>query len=145
VDTAVETGETPSVSDTNNSISDFRADIRQSFEEALVTFMNCKTIRLLAEGDLTLDHYYKSILREIYYCVRGDPQIELLATVYLRGKDHSSVKGLGQHAISKMGHEEVAPSDLIMLGEDVSRIPSLRPLPTTMGLISFALLQSHLL
>jgi hypothetical protein len=119
VDTVVLVGtvdEKPSAdSDTNNSISDFRAAVGQSFDATLDTFTNCKTIRLLAEGDFTLDQQ-RSVLREFYYYVREDPQIEPL--VYLRGKDRNSVKGLSQHAISEIGHEELWPSTTLERWEE---------------------------
>lgn len=120
--------------------NDFRTQIGDAFQAALESFMKSKTISLLAEGSITLSQY-KSVLREIYYYVREDPQIEVLMTAYLRGRDRRSVKGLLQHAISEVNHEQLALNDIMALGEDVSQVATSRPLPTTMGLISFAFYQ----
>lgn len=142
--TTISTEDMDEVSDTEMESTiaqnDFRTQIADAFEVSLESFMKSKTICLLAEGSLTLSQY-KSILREIYYYVREDPQIQVLMTVYLRGCNRRGVKALLQHAISEVNHEQLALNDLMALGEDVSQVATSRPLPTTMGLIAFAFYQ----
>ncbi|MEM1436972.1 MAG: iron-containing redox enzyme family protein [Pseudomonadota bacterium] len=114
--------------------------IDDAFNEIKLNFLSAAPLQTLASGELTLAHY-KSVLREIYYYSREDPQIQALATVYFRGKDREQVKPFLRHAISEVGHDELALNDLRALGEDVDNLPFQSPLPTTMGLIAYPFYQ----
>ena len=116
------------------------SDVDTAFEQIKQEFLNSQPMQLLASGQLTLEHY-KSILREIYYYSREDPQIQALAAVYFRGQDRAQVKPFLRHAIAEVGHDELALNDLRALGETPDELPLQSPLATTMGLISFPFYQ----
>lgn len=115
-------------------------NVDQAFDQIKADFLASQPLQMLASGALSLEHY-KSILREIYYYSREDPQIQALATVYFRGRDREQVKPFLRHAISEVGHDELALNDLRVLGEDVDNLPFQSPLATTMGLISYPFYQ----
>ena len=110
--------------------------IHSAFEAVLADFLKCNAITKLSRGELTVDHY-KSILREIYYYSREDPQIQAVATAYFRGADREFVKPFLRHAVAEVGHDEMALADLAVLGEDVTNIPNHMPLPETLALTAF--------
>jgi hypothetical protein len=99
-------------------------------------FMASQPIQRLGRGDLTLAHY-ASYLRETYFYTREDPQIQALCTAWFRGSDREMVKPFLQHAMSEIGHDQLALGDLRSLGFDTDAIPRENPLPTTTALISF--------
>ena len=115
-------------------------EIRDAFEDARVEFMASAPLVRLASGNMSVDHY-KSILREIYYYSREDPQIQALAAVYFRGPDRDLVQPFLRHALAEVGHDTLALNDLAVLGDDVSEVPQRTPLATTMGLIAFPFYQ----
>ena len=115
-------------------------NVDTAFDQIRADFLASRPLAMLASGELTLAHY-KSILREIYYYSREDPQIQALATVYFRGKDREQVKPFLRHAISEVGHDELALNDLRALGDDVDNLPYQAPLATTMGLIAYPFYQ----
>jgi hypothetical protein len=94
--------------------------IRSSFEDSIARFHASPALQALAGGQITLEHY-KAILREIYHYSKEDPQIQALATVYFRGDDRDSVKMFLKHAISEIGHDQLALADLEALGERCRR------------------------
>ncbi len=98
--------------------------------------MKSPPLRRLANGDVSVLHY-ASYLRETYFYTREDPQIQAACTAYLRGPDRELVKLFLQHAISEVGHDAMALSDLAALGFDTETLPSQNPLAETTALISF--------
>src|ERR1700756_5057001 len=98
--------------------------------------MRSEPIIRLFNGDITTDHY-ASYLRETYFYTRDNPQIQAVATAWLRGPDRQAVKAFLRHALSEVGHDGLALADLMTLGRDVSSIPDEQPLPFTAALISF--------
>ncbi len=114
--------------------------INTGFQELLSEFHRCKTVSLLAEGELSISHY-KSILQEIYFHTRENPQIQALATVYFRGEDRQMVKPFFKHATSEIGHDQLALNDMQALGADLSDISSEVPLPATTALLAFPFYQ----
>lgn len=110
--------------------------LRQAFGDALAQFLNSVPMTRVSSGQMTLTHY-KSFLREIYFYTREDPQLQAFATAWFRGEDRSVVRMFLKHAISEIGHDQLALNDLATLGGDVADIPSQFPLPTTVALTSF--------
>lgn len=93
-------------------------------------------MRRLSEGPIGVEHY-ASYLRETYFYTRENPQIQATATAGFRGSDREMVKPFLRHALSEVGHDHMALSDMATLGWDVSAIPDQSPLPTTVPLISY--------
>jgi len=116
------------------------SEVAAAFEPVKQDFLESQPMQMLANGQLTLEHY-KSILREIYYYSREDPQIQALAAVYFRGQDREQVKPFLRHAISEVGHDELALNDLRALGETPDELKQQSPLATTMGLIAYPFYQ----
>ncbi|MEM7705658.1 MAG: iron-containing redox enzyme family protein [Pseudomonadota bacterium] len=116
--------------------------IQQQFESALAEFSQCRAIKLLQSGDMTVDDY-KWVLRQIFHHARENPQIQALATVYFRGEQREAVRGFLTHAVSEIGHDKLALNDLACLGEDVSGIPTENPLPATTALIALPFYQIY--
>lgn len=114
--------------------------LRAVFDKAMTQFSDSTAMRTLAAGQLTVAQY-KSVLREIYHYAKEDPQIQALATVYFRGDDRDTVKMFLKHAISEIGHDRMALADLEVLGEDISQIPLINPLPATIALTAFPFYQ----
>jgi pyrroloquinoline quinone (PQQ) biosynthesis protein C len=93
--------------------------------------------RRMADGTLTRQEY-GAILRQIFHHARENPQLQALVTARFRGEQRRLVSAFCRHAISEVGHDELALADLAALGEDVSRIPDERPLPATFALLASA-------
>ncbi len=118
------------------------SQIQASFSQAMAEFARTKPMRMLADGEISLDHY-KAVLREMYHYAREDPQIQALATVFLRGEDRSCVKMFLKHAVAEVGHDIMALGDLKALGVDVSEISTTMPLPATVALTAYPFYQTQ--
>lgn len=110
--------------------------LRQVFEEAQSEFLGSSAMRRVISGDLTLPEY-KSFLRELYFYTREDPQLQAFATAYFKGEDRALVRTFLKHAISEVGHDQLALNDLAELGGNVANVSREFPLPTTVALTSF--------
>jgi hypothetical protein len=95
--------------------------------------------RFLA-GDIGLGRY-RGLLRQIFHDTRDNPQMQAMATVYFRGAQRAAIKGFYRHAISEIGHDQLAMNDLVALGEDVSQLPFENPLPATTALLAYPFYQ----
>lgn len=91
----------------------------------------------LASGRITRREY-AAILRQVFHHTRENPQLQALVTARFRGEERDLVKAFLRHALSEVGHDELALRDLQTLGEDVVRLRSERPLPSTFALIASA-------
>lgn len=96
----------------------------------------------LAEGSLTVTHY-ASLMRQIFHHALENPQIQALATVRFRGKQRRAVGEFYRHALSEIGHDQLALNDFAACGDDPATVPSEHPLPATTALISFAFHQIY--
>lgn len=112
------------------------ARLRSVFEQALSAFLASPVMREIAAGKVGPDGY-ASILREVYFYTREDPQLQAFATAWFKGSDRTLVRLFLKHALSEVGHENLALADLQHFGVDVTQIPEEYPLPTTISLTSF--------
>lgn len=108
----------------------------KKFEEVCVN----PSFQRLLNGNITRDHY-AALLRQIFHHARENPQIQTLATAYFRGHQRKVVKMFYKHAVSEIGHDELALNDLRALGVPTQNIPFERPLPATTALLAFAFYQ----
>jgi hypothetical protein len=118
------------------------AVLQKRFEPVLADFMASPAMIHLAGGRMTLAEY-RSYLKQIYYCVRENPQLQALAAVYLRGEQRRAVKTFFQHAVSEIGHDQLALNDYITLGGEADEVPFKNPLPATTALTAFAFYQIY--
>ncbi len=116
-------------------------EIKGCFDVALERFEKSRPIQALLNGEASKEQYC-SILREIYFHTRENPQIQALATVRFRGDQRQNVKRFFQHATSEIGHDQMALNDLETLGQDTSLLPSLNPAPATAALTAFGFYQT---
>jgi len=116
--------------------------LKKEFKNAAEEFFQNPAVKRGLEGNITVDHY-KSLLRQLFHQVRDNPQVLALAAVYFKGHQREVIKGLCKHAVSEMGHENLALNDLIALGDDVETLPYENPLPSTLALLSFAYYQVY--
>jgi hypothetical protein len=120
----------------------YRQQIDEAFQKALGEFRSSTGMSRFLAGETQVAHY-KSLLREIFHHTRENPQLQALATVYFRGSQRAAVKGFLRHALSEVGHDQLALDDLRTLGEPVEEIPLENPLPATTALLSFGFYQIY--
>lgn len=112
------------------------------FTKVLQTFESSPTMQHLQNGKLTINHY-KSYLRQTYHYTKDNPQLQALATVYFQGSGRKYVRMFYKHAVSEIGHDELALEDLKALGENIDHIRIENPLPATVALNAFAFYQIY--
>ena len=115
----------------------YRQRLADLFTVVATDFNQSRPIKRLLGGDLRLEHY-ASILTEIFHYTREDPQIQAEAAVHFHGSQRAMVGPFLKHAISEVGHDQLALLDLKALGVDVTATPSRHPLPSTASLVGFA-------
>lgn len=111
--------------------------LEEGWRDVEAEFMSSRPMRRLAEGRIGIDHY-AAYLRETYFYTREDPQKQAAATAYFRGVDRQMVKHFLRHALSEVGHDQMALDDLATLGFDTQAIPNENPLPATIAMTGFA-------
>ncbi len=121
----------------NEKMDAIKTEWRAAFDQ----MMSGKALSKMANATMTKQEY-AAILRQIFHQVREHPQALTLLAAKLKGDSRMMVKTLMRHAISEVGHDLLAINDLRALGEDVSSLPSERPLPetaATLGLMYYLL------
>jgi pyrroloquinoline quinone (PQQ) biosynthesis protein C len=106
------------------------------FEEAMRCFLETKSVRkLLSEGWSKRE--YGSYFSEVYHYTKEDPQLQALATVFFRGPERRLVKTFLQHAISEVGHDQLALNDAAKVGVERGKVEESVPLPATIAFTSY--------
>lgn len=117
--------------------------LEDHFQTVLAKFMSRPAGQAMQGGQIERKHY-AAVMRQIFHQARENPQIQAYTTARFRGAQRDSVKGFFRHAMSEIGHDQMALNDLKALGVDVAGIPGERPAATTIALTSFAYYQvSH--
>ena len=119
--------------------------LEEQFEPILADFFASNAIKRVTSGALSVAEY-QSYLKQVYFYVRENPQLQALATIYFRGRQRDMVKSFYAHASSEIGHEQLffkALNDYVTLGGDASLAPYQNPLPATTALTSFAFYQIY--
>lgn len=106
-----------------------------AWHENLGITRGSRAFTLLGSGELTR-RQYAAMLRQVFHCVRDNPQMVALATNRFRGEQRTMVKKFLRHAASEVGHDELALQDMAAVGEDISGVPFERPQPATFALIA---------
>ncbi|MEM1229373.1 MAG: iron-containing redox enzyme family protein [Pseudomonadota bacterium] len=118
------------------------AAMHETFTEVIADFNDCEGMQRLWRGDLDRGHY-AALMREVFHHTRENPQLQALATVFFRGEQRSMVKPFLRHAISEVGHDQLALNDAQSCGLDVSSVPSSQPLPATTALLAYPFYQIY--
>lgn len=108
-----------------------------AWRQGLPLMANSPAFQRIASGQITQPQY-AAVLRQIFHNAGYNPQLMLLCASRLRGQDRQCVKSFSRHAISEIGHDELALRDLVALGEDVGDLRAERPLPATFALMGSA-------
>lgn len=116
--------------------------LQHRFQPIASSFMSSPSIKPLLSGDLTVEEY-RSVLRQIFHHTRENPQLQVLATVYFRGRQRDMVRSFFAHAASEIGHDQMALNDYVTLGGDATNIPYENPLPATTALLSYGFYQVY--
>jgi 3-oxoacyl-[acyl-carrier-protein] synthase-3 len=103
---------------------------------ALTDQKSSSGFRKIFDGSLTLSEY-KSILKQTYFYTRETPQIGAQLTGRLKGTRRDAIRDLLTHALSEVGHHELARRDLERCGENVEMLPYELPLPSTAAFMSY--------
>ena len=114
----------------------------EAFAPILAEFLATPGMARLSDGGVGVLEY-RSFLKQTYYYVRENPQLQALATVYFRGRERDLVKAFYDHAGSEVGHEQLALNDFVTLGGSAEDVPYKNPLPATTALTSFAFHQIY--
>ncbi len=101
-----------------------------TWNKNLETMSRSKAFELMASSQITRTQY-AAMLRQIFHQARENPQIQALATMRFRGEERELVKTFLRHAISEVGHDDLARRDMETLGVDTSKLLRERPLPAT--------------
>ncbi len=128
----IHTMERPQISQTAGTFE----RLKQEFAAVSAEFNQSPAMKRFASGQMGVSHY-KEILKQVYFYTRENPQIQALASVHFRGSDRDLVRMFFKHAVSEIGHDKMALSDLASLGEDPAPIPNGNPLPATRALTAF--------
>ena len=114
-----------------------RQRVHDTFAAAADRFSASRGVQRLLTREITREHY-ASLLRQIFHHARENPQIQALAAVAFRGAQRELVKPFLRHAVSEIGHDQLALDDVGALGLDNTSARFERPLPETSGLVAYA-------
>lgn len=104
--------------------------------------MSSPAMRRLAEGGLGTRHYVQ-VLRQIFHQTRENPQLQVLATVHFRGAERDMVAPFLRHALSEIGHDQLALNDLGACGGNTAHVATENPHPATSALTAFGFQLIH--
>ncbi|MFK7916365.1 MAG: iron-containing redox enzyme family protein [Pseudomonadales bacterium] len=129
----------------NSNISlreDPKAVLASVFDTVIADFNECEGMQRLWRGELSTAHY-AGLMREVFHHTRENPQLQALATVHFRGAQRTMVKPFLRHAISEVGHDQLALNDVASLGFSIDGVTEQQPLPATTALLAFPFYQIY--
>ena len=88
-------------------------------------------------GDASVAEY-ASLMCAIALQARENPQIQAYATAFFRGHQRDLVRAFCKHAVSEIGHDQLAADDVATMGFPVNDLFHQQPLPSTVALTAFA-------
>lgn len=94
-------------------------------------------MKRLLTGEMDVSHYLGFLL-ETYHNTGYNPQLQAYASMYILNNPRSIVKKFYQHAISEIGHDLLALSDLKNLGVPEEFVLNTKPLPMTTAFFASA-------
>jgi len=116
--------------------------LADAFDDVIATFNNSPGMQRLRKSDMDISHY-AALMRETYFYTRESPQIQAAATAFFRGGQRDVVKDFLRHAISEIGHDQLALDDMAAVGFDNTSVKQGRPLPSTIAVTAFAYYQIY--
>ncbi len=134
---------TRAISQTSPSITGAFEAMLAAFDGAFRRFAASPAMHFLQSPRFDRRHC-AAALREFYFYTRDNPQLQASMTLRFRGRQRSAVKRMLAHAISEVGHDQLALDDLKCLGVDTSGIEDQDPMPSTVPMIAFPVWQLSL-
>ena len=116
--------------------------IDEVFQDTITQFNACEGMQRFWRGEVSKRHY-ACYMREVFHHARENPQIQATATAFFRGSQRDMVKPFLKHAVSEIGHDQLALNDARSAGLDVTSVPTEMPLPATTALVAFAYFQIY--
>lgn len=105
--------------------------------------MASDVIGRLIRGELGTAHYAQ-LMRQIFHQARENPQLQALATIRFRGSRRNAIAGFYRHAVSEIGHDELALSDYAVCGGAApGRVRIENPHPATSAVTGFSFHQIY--
>ncbi len=124
----------------NLDLNEPQTMLANCFDTAIDAFHKTPGLQRLWRGELNRNHY-AALMREIYFHARENPQLQALATVYFRNHQRDMVRPFLRHALSEVGHDQLARSDAEAVGMDPLSIDVAEPLIATQALTAFPFYQ----
>jgi hypothetical protein len=116
--------------------------IKAEFEIERAKFLESDVIKRLFQGEIRQPHYAQ-LMRQIFHQARENPQIQALATIRFRGTRREAISGFYRHAVSEIGHDELALADYASCGGDPEPVRNENPHPATSAVTGFAFHQIY--
>ncbi|MBB5517471.1 iron-containing redox enzyme family protein [Amphiplicatus metriothermophilus] len=116
--------------------------LKERFQPIFADFIRSEPVSLLTSGRMTVAEY-RTIMREVFHHTRENPQLQVLATVYFKGRQRDMVRMFFKHAASEIGHDQLALNDYVALGGDATDVPYQNPLPATTALLAYGFYQIY--
>jgi predicted GNAT family N-acyltransferase len=111
--------------------------LRADFSCIAEPFNASPAVARLRRGEATVAEY-ASLMTAIAQQARENPQIQAYATAFFRGHQRELVGLFCKHAVSEIGHDQLASDDVATLGYATDGLFKQQPLPTTIALTAYA-------
>lgn len=114
--------------------------VEEEWENSFREISRGEFLRSLFEDRFNLG-YYAGFLRETFHNASMNPRLGSLFHAHLVSDRPAVVARFLKHNASEIGHDELALTDLHVLGFNAESVRSSRPLPTTEAFTAFIALQ----
>jgi hypothetical protein len=109
--------------------------IKKEWREIFSKSLESNSYQKVLKGTITKIEYAE-ILKQFYFYTATNPQVQALVAVYFKGQQRGQVKGFFRHAISEIGHDQMALNDIQAMGLDIDFVGKEYPLSQTQALIA---------
>lgn len=110
------------------------------WKEEMVKVHASTGFKRILDREMTPLHF-ASMMEEIYHHTRENPQIQTFATAFFKYEQRAQIKPFYKHAISEIGHDQLALDDIKALNYPTEHIVEGYPLPITTALLAYAFYQ----
>jgi predicted GNAT family N-acyltransferase len=111
--------------------------LRADFTKVAARFHTSPAVIRLLAGEATLREY-ASLMSAIALQARENPQIQAFATAFFRGHQRDQVRAFYKHAVSEIGHDQLAANDAAAVGFPTDDLFQQQPIPSTVALTAYA-------
>lgn len=111
--------------------------LRADFAKVAAHFHTSPAVVRLLAGEVTLQEY-ASLMSAIALQARENPQIQAYATAFFRGHQREQVRAFYKHAVSEIGHDQLAANDAAAVGFPNDDLFQQHPIPSTVALTAYA-------